>query len=177
MDEEALQILREQIRAEEAHAAELRRQNDLAAASLLKLEQTRQVEARRTRLWLEISERTANLVQQVPELGLLLHGFSEKLDEYGENLREVSKRLDRIEYALMLVLSGKSGDRAKAQALVQNIERDRTNRRLLERHYRFLNELQVQLASYGIQKPVELLIQVEDLQAEIERLEQETESE
>jgi hypothetical protein len=182
VDEEALEHLKEQIRAEWAKAAELKRQNDLAEQTLQALNRSRISEQTRVQFWAGISEQTAAIVARLPETALLLHSLAEKIEEFSEALertrREDGQRLARLEYGLMLLLQGKgNGNRAKTKALVEDIDRDRTRRKLLERHYRALNELQVQLASYGISKPVEMVLQVEDLEKEIDRLEQEMEDE
>jgi hypothetical protein len=169
MDEEVIEKLTQRVQAELATAAELRRQNDLAEQSLKNLERTRRTEAQRTRLWLEISEQTAGLVQQLPEMALLIHGYDEKLTEFDEHLRELAARLDRIEYALMLLLGGKGGSRARA--LVEDIEKDRKER-LIEEHRRHLHELEIKRAGYGkLDAPAHLLLQIEDIKNEIEQLE------
>jgi DNA repair exonuclease SbcCD ATPase subunit len=171
VDEQAIELLRQQIRAEEATAAAIRERNELAARTLRQAETSERI---RRQFWADISEKTAGLVGKLPELEYLLHGLVEKLDEVGDRFRETEKRLDRIEYGLMLLLDGKrNGNRAKAQALVEDIGRDKAQRELLGRRYRVLEELQMQLATYGVNRPPEIVLQVEDLQAEIDRLERE----
>jgi hypothetical protein len=166
-----LDLLRQQVQAEQEKAAEIRRQNDLAEQSLKNLQQARRAEAQRTRLWLEIAEQTAGLVQQLPEMALLVHGYDEKLTEFDEHLRELAARLDRIEYALMLLLSPR-GEGIRAKALIEDIEKDRRER-LIEEHKRHLYELEIKRAGYGrLDAPAHLLIQIEDLKKEIEQLEQ-----
>lgn len=172
-DQEAIiEKLMQRVQAEQATAAELRRQNDLAEQSLRNLQQTQRAENLRNRLWLEISERTANIVQQLPEYALLLHGFDEKLDEFDEHLKELASRLDRIEYALMLLLGGRgNGNRDKAKALIEDIEKDRRER-LIEEHRRQLHELELKRATYGkLNAPAHLLLEIEDLKKEIAQLE------
>jgi hypothetical protein len=168
--EEIIEKLTQRVQAELETAAELRRQNDLAEQSLKNLERTRRAEAQRTRLWLEIAEQTAGIVQQLPEMALIIHGYDEKLTEFDEHLRELAGRLDRIEYALMLLLSGKGGgDRAKV--LIKDIEKDRKER-LIDEHRRHLHELEIKRAGYGkLDAPAHLLLQIEDIKNEIERLE------
>lgn len=183
MDEEAIEHLKKQIEAEWAKTAELKRQNDLAEETLKTLNRARISEQTRVQFWAGISEKTAALVVKLPEVELLLHSLAEKIEEFSEALerarREDGQRLARLEYGLMLLLQGKgNGNRAKTKALVEDIDRDRSRRKLLERHYRILNELQVQLADYGpLARPVHLVLQVEDLEKEIDKLEQEMEDE
>jgi chromosome segregation ATPase len=179
VDEEALNLLRQQIRAEEATAVELRRKNDLAEKTL------RQAEIReRNRLGLlsDISEKTGGLVAELPELKNrllslehLVNGLVEKLGEYGQMLevaqRADAKRFTQLEYGLMLLLQGKgNGNKAKAEELLRDIEASRT-RELLHEHQRMLTELEVKRARYGdLEAPAWLLIQIEDLKQEIEGL-------
>jgi hypothetical protein len=168
--EEIIEKLTQRVQAELATAAELRRQNDLAEQSLKNLERTRRAEAQRIQIWLGIAEQTAGLVQQLPEMALLIHGYDEKLTEFDEHLRELAGRLDRIEYALMLLLSGKGGG-SRAKVLVEDIEKDRKER-LIEEHKRHLHELEIKRAGYGkLDAPAHLLLQIEDLKNEIEQLE------
>jgi hypothetical protein len=166
--EEIINKLTERIKAEQETASELRRQNDLAEQSLKSLERTKRAEAQRTRLWLDIAEQTAGLVQQLPEALYLLHGYDEKLSE----LEELSERLDRIERALVLLLSlsGGKGNR-QAEAITRGIEQDQ-QRRLVEQLKRRLDKLEVKRASYGLEAPPHLLMEIEDLKSEIEQLEQ-----
>lgn len=170
-EEKIIERLTQRVQAELATAAELRRQNDLAEETLKTLKKTQQAEASRTRLWLGISEQAAGLVQQMPEYALLLHGFDEKLEEFGEYLRDLSGRLDRLEYASMLILSGNTKSN-RARALVEDIEKDRKER-LIEEHRRHLHELEIKRAGYGkLAAPAHLLIEIEDLKNEIEQLEE-----
>jgi hypothetical protein len=161
--EEILEKLTQRVQAEQATAAELRRQNDLAEQSLNNLERTRQAESQRIRIWLGIAEQTASLVNQLPEALLLLHGLD-------ENLREVVRRLDRLENVVLLLLSG--GNQRKANQLAESIERDR-KARLIETNKRVLEQLELKRAAYGnLEAPAHLLIQIEDLQNEIRQLEE-----
>jgi hypothetical protein len=162
MDEEIIEKLTQRVQAELETAAELRRQNDLAEQSLKNLERTRQAEVQRIQIWLGIAEQTAGLVQQLPEALLLLHGLD-------ENLREVVRRLDRLENVVLLLLAG--GNQRKADQLAESIERDR-KARLIEANKRMLEQLELKRAGYGkLDAPAHLLLQIEDLKNEIEQLE------
>lgn len=175
VDDEILDTLREQVRAEQAKTAELKRQNDLAEETLKVLNRTRTSEATRVQFWAGISEKTAALVEAMPETALLLHGLAEKLEQFGEMLdqqrREDSKRLARLEYGLMLLLQGKgNGNRGKVDALLKDIEKTRA-RDLLEENFRQLHELEMKRARYGnLEAPAWLLLQIEDLKQEIDDL-------
>jgi thiamine kinase-like enzyme len=161
--EEIIEKLTQRVQAEQATAAELRRQNDLAEQSLNNLERTRQAESQRIRIWLGIAEQTAGLVQQLPEALLLLHGLD-------ENLREVVRRLDRLENVVLLLLAG--GNQRKANQLAESIEKDR-QARLIETNKRMLEQLELKRAAYGnLEAPAHLLLQIEDLQNEIRQLEE-----
>lgn len=150
----------ETAKAEQDTANELRRQNDLKAKTL-------QVESQRNRLWLEISERTANLVQQLPEMALLIHGYDEKLSE----LEELSERLDRIERALVLVLSLVGKTNRQAEAITKSIEQGQ-EQRVIEQHKRRLGKLEEKRATFGLDAPAHLLLEIEDLRNEIKQLEE-----
>lgn len=167
--EKYLEKLTERIKAEQATAAELKRQNDLAERTLRQAQTSERI---RQAFWSDISERTAGLVGKLPELELLLHGFAEKLDGFGEQLEDIGKRQDRLELGLMLLLSGKgNGNRDKAKALIEDIEKDR-RARLIEEHKRMLHELEMKRAGYGrLSVPSHILIEIEDLKSEIESLE------
>jgi hypothetical protein len=161
--EEIIEKLTQRVQAELATAAELRRQNDLAEQSLKNLERTRRAESQRIQIWLGIAEQTAGLVQQLPEALLLLHGLD-------ENLREVVRRLDRLENVVLLLLAG--GNQRKADRLAESIEKDR-QARLVEANKRMLEQLELKRAAYGnLEAPAHLLVQIEDLKNEIEQLEE-----
>lgn len=166
-EERIIERLTQRVQAELATAAELRRQNDLAEESLKTLKKTQQAEASRNRIWYGISEQTATMVQQLPELALLIHGYDEKLSE----LEELSERLDRIERALVLVLSLIGEGNRQAKAIVKSIEQDQ-GQRLIERHKRRLGKLEEKRASYGLETPAHLLLEIEDLEKEIKQLEE-----
>lgn len=172
-DEEALNVIREQIKAEYKTALQLELQNKLAAESLNKLERTRQAEEQRNRLWMDISESTANVVQQFPELIYQISVFNEKLEGFADIIQEITDRLDRMEYGIMLLLSGRgNGNKSKAEALVRDIDRDR-KQRLIDENKRVLHELKLQQAQYGrLNVPAHVVTQIEDLTEEIEQLEQ-----
>lgn len=145
-DDEYVQHIRELIKAENETSAQLKRQNDLAQQTLEASQKVLTTENTRNKLWLEIAEKTGTLVQQIPELTYLLHSFDEKLGEYGEALGELSSRLDRIEYGVMLLLSGKgNGNKIKAENLVKDIELER-QKRLLSELYATLHDLEMQKA-------------------------------
>lgn len=172
----AIEDIRTQIRLEQERIEQLKIQNDLANQALDISRQLKQAEQQRTRLWLEISEGTASLMQQFPEfkaeLSLTMLGFAEKLDEFDDHLKDTSKRLDRIEYALMLLLAGKgNGNRGKAEALVKTIEADRIKRLVSDKRLR-LEILERQYATYGeLHVPPHVVVEIEDLKQEIVTLE------
>lgn len=167
-DERILNKLHERVQAELQTANELRRQNDLAEESLKSVERVRQAETIRNRTWLDIAELTARLVQgDVPHLKLLLEGFAEKLDEYGEQLEALDDRLNRIEYGIMLLLSSKgNGNTIKRQELIHDIEQDR-QQHLIEQKKTRLHELKLKAARYGIDVPPHIKVEIEDIEGEL----------
>lgn len=173
--EEIINKLTERVKAEQATALELRRQNDLAEQSLNALQKSQQLEKQRNRLWLDISERTANIVQQLPEMARQIYGYDEKLDELPDLIEELSERfdqrLDRIERALIHILSGDTNSR-KAKGLAKSIEQGQ-QQRLIEQLKRRLDKLEMKRASYGdLNAPPHLLMEIEDTKSEIEQLEE-----
>lgn len=165
-----LDLLSQRVKAEQDTANELKRKNDLEEQALRSVERNRQAEVQKVQLWLNISESTANLVQELPAFKLILLGVAEQLEELQEQqLKEIDSRLDRIEYALMLLLSGVKGQRV--DTLINNIESDRTER-LLEQHKTMLHTLKMKQAAYGkLSTPPHLQIEIEDLEEEISKLE------
>lgn len=173
-DEEALNVIREQIKAEYKTALQLELQNKLAAESLNKLERTRQAEEQRNRLWMDISESTANVVQQFPELIYQISVFNEKLEGFADHIKEITDRLDRMEIGIMLLLSmiRGNGNKLKAEELARDIDRDR-KQRLIDENKRRLHELKLKQAQYGrLSAPAHLITDIEDLTEEIAQLEQ-----
>lgn len=166
-----LDLLSQRVKAEQEVANELKRKNDLEEQALRSIERNRQAEIQKVQLWLNISEQTANLIQQLPEIKLTILGIAEQLEELQEQqLKEIDSRLDRIEYALMLLLSGVKGNRV--DALIDDIENDR-HQKLLEQYKTHLHALKMKLATYGkLQSPPHLQLEIEDLEKEIEKLEQ-----
>lgn len=173
-DERIINAVREQVKVDQEKLAELKRQNDLTERTVKTLERTLLTEKTRLQFWSNISEQTAQFLQQLPELILQLHGFAEKLVNIEEHLRDYEadaiKRLDRLEYGLMLILSGKgNGNKEKAEALLRDIEIERV-RELLSKHQRVLHELEVAKSLQGINTPPHVLIQIEDELEEIKGL-------
>lgn len=164
-----LDLLSQRVKAEQDTANELRRKNDLEEQALRSVERNRQAEVQKVQLWLSISEQTANLVQQLPEFKLTILAQGDKL----EQLFDISERLDRIERAILLLMSKQENSR-QAKELVKEIEDESSKRRILEKKRRNLNLLKEQLAAYGIDKPPKLIMEIEDLEIEIEALENES---
>lgn len=170
------ELLYQQVQAEQNTANELKRKNDLEEQALKNLERSRQAEFQRTQLWLNISEQTANLVQQLPEMSLSLYGYFEKFDEFTEDITE---RLNRIDYGLMLLLSGVKGH--MVNHLVEELENEHRQRlenerrqKLLEQHKTMLHNLKMKQATFGkLSAPPHLQIEIEELQEEIDKLERE----
>lgn len=169
-----LDLLRQQVKAEQDKAAELKRQNDIAEESLKAMQRTLKAEQARTKIWMDISENTASFIGTMPELILLMHGFTEKLGEFGEQLddyrAEDSKRFNRLEYGLMLLLQGKgNGNRSKAESLLKEMEKDRLRDLLMENQKR-LQALEMRKARSGHNVDPAVTIEIEDLKQEIQDL-------
>lgn len=95
--------------------------------------------------------------------------MAEKLDQLErQSLEDISQRLDRIERAIILLLSGNRGSQSKQ--LIGEIEAEQSRQRILYKKYQSLWLIQEQLSNYGINKPIELLNEESALREEIERL-------
>lgn len=183
-DEQAIELIKQNIQAEQEKTAELRRQNDLAEQSLKVAKEsqelmraTLQAERNRLQLWLRISEQTAYIVQELPQLMYEVHTYKGTFEDMAALLEdtklELGKRLGHLEYGMMLLLEGKNnnGNKGKSQALVKELDRSRKEQ-LLEESKRLLHELEVRSARYGkLDTPAHLTLQIEDLKQEIEELE------
>lgn len=168
-----LDLLSQRVQAEHATANELKRKNDLEEQALRNLERSRQSEFQRTQLWLNISEQTATLVQQLPEMRLALYAYFEEFDRFNN---EISERLNRIEYTMMLILSGVKGNHVNN--LVDELEGERQQRlndrrqQLLEQHKTLLHNLKMKQATFGkLSAPPHLEIEIEELEMQIGKLE------
>jgi hypothetical protein len=164
--QQIIDILRQQVQAEHRKAQAIEEQNLLAKESLRIAEKARQAEAIRNRMWLQISEDTANFIQKIPQFELILHGLSDKL----EKLEEIEERLSRLELGLLLLLG--KGEPSKVRALVKDIEQDH-KQELLYRYYRRLQKLREQAALYGLATPAEIKIDIEDVEQKVKELEEE----
>lgn len=185
-DEAAINLIKENIEAENRKTAELERQNNLAEESLRVAKEaqdlmraTLQAERNRLQLWLRISEQTAYIVQELPQLIYEIHSYKGSFADLAAAIEEakfeLGKRLGNLEYSSMLLLDGKNnnGNKSKAQALVKTLDRSRKEQ-LIEENKRLLHELEVRVARFGkLDAPAHLLLQVEDLKKEIEELESE----
>lgn len=180
IDEEAYALLRQQIEAEVAHTAELKRQNDLAEQAIKQAladaqsrelaDRNREVSDRnRVKVNLDTNERVVGLADSLPQVFLAIHGIMEWC-------KEASRRFDRIDEIALIQLSGRSSDhRGRVAELKQELDQEH-NERLLAQEYENLQELEGQAAQHGaIDVPLKLLNQVKrtrekiaDLQGKLE---------
>lgn len=169
IDDEAIALLRQQIEAQLALAAEERRKNDLTEQTLrqaLAETQIRQVaERNRLQIQLDTNEKVAGLAGSLPQVFLAIHGIREWC-------REASRRLDRIDEILILQLSGRGNDnKARVTELQQELQQEH-NQRLLVQEYDNLRELEEQKAEHGsIDLPLSLRNQIKKTTRRIEELE------
>lgn len=169
IDDEAIAILRQQIEAQLALAAEEKRKNDLTEQTLrqaLAETQIRQVaERNRLQMALDTNERVAGLAGSLPQVFLAIHGIREWC-------REAGRRLDRIDEILILQLSGRGNDnKARVTELQQELQQEH-NQRLLVQEYDNLRELEEQAAEYGsVDLPLSIRNQIKKTKKRIEELE------
>lgn len=169
IDDEAIALLRQQIEADNAKTAELRRQNDLTEQTLKQAQleaQVRQVADRnRLKITLDTNERVTGLAAELPQVFLAIHGLREWC-------REANRRLDRIDEVLLLQLTGRgNGNRTRVAELKQELEQEHTQR-LLVKEYENLNELEEQAAEHGgISVPLHITNAIKKTKRRIEELE------
>lgn len=167
-DDEAVNLLKKQIEAQLAVAAEEKRKNDLAEQALKQAELDRQLrqvaERNRLKVNLDTNEKVEGLLQQLPQIFLVIHGIHEWC-------KEATRRLDRIDEILLIQLAGKgNGNRGRVQELKQELELEHTERLILQEHEN-LQELELQAAQYGIDKPIRLTNQIKKTKQKLEELE------
>lgn len=170
IDDEAIALLRQQIEAEVAHTAELKRQNDLADQTLKQAQvdaQIRQVtERNRVGIAMDTNEKVAGIAAALPEVFLAIHGSREWQ-------KEASRRLDRIDEIALIQLSGRGNDhRERVKELKQELDQEHDERLLAQEHEN-LQELEMQAAQYGsIDVPLKLLNQIKKTRQQIKELEE-----
>lgn len=166
-DAEIIEAIHAQVRAEQETAAELRRQNDLAARTLAELERTRQGQQQRVKLAFDTHDKVTGL------LGGLQKVFRD-IKQINRRLAEAERRSERTDDILLLLLTERSPhkiEEAREDLEAEIAERERNRRKLLGQHRRNLAKLEEQAASYGLQVPLNLANEIEVEQAEIARLE------
>lgn len=169
IDDEALAVLRQQIEAQLALAAEEKRKNDLLEAALKQSQvdaQIRQVtERNRVGIAVDTNEKVAGIAAALPEVFLSIHGSREWQ-------KEASRRLDRIDEIALIQLSGRASDhRERVTELKKELDREH-NERLLSQEYENLQELEGQAAQHGaIDIPLRLLNQIKKTRQRISELE------
>ena len=185
MDEETKQILdklHEQVQAELATKASYDKQAELYQQSLQATEKLRQAEQARVRRLDEIVERYANQGERnkdTEQLLIMVLDRSSKLIEVFEKsvlnesasrewLEEFSEQITEIKYILLLILSGNSEQK---EQMKKRLQQD-----LLSQHYKNLNTLKLQSAKFGMRPPLDLLNQIEDIENEVARLKDDTET-
>lgn len=161
IDEEAIELLKNQIAAELAITAEEKRKNDLAEQALRQRDLADKI---RLRTALDTNEKVAGLAQQLPEVFLTIYGIREWQ-------KEASKRLDRIEEILLIQLAGKgNGNKSRIEELKQELQQQHTEQ-LIVQETQNLNELENQLAQYGLNKPLDLINSIRKTKEKIKQLE------
>lgn len=163
IDQEALNVLRQQIAAEQATADELKRKNDLTERTLVELQRNRMAEQQRARLAFDTADRVSGLAEALPQVMLAIH-------QINEWCREASGRLDRVDEILMLLLAGKSGNKARVEAFKSELNEEHDQRLLVQQH-RNLQVLEEQAAGYGMDVPLYLINHIKLVREKIAGLE------
>lgn len=170
MDDEALELIRQQIRLDIERQAELKRQNDLAEAALsqaAQAETNRQIgERNRMAILVNISEQVA---------GLILENKKVILGQLGQEelIREMKAQIDRQDELFLILMTGRgNGNRARSEELTAELKTERTQR-LLSQEYENLQELEEQAAQYGAgNAPLKTMNQIRATKRRIVELEE-----
>lgn len=170
IDDEALDLLRQQILADQEKTAELKRQNDLAEQALKAAQAETQLrhitEPNRLRIALDTNEKVAGLLALSPQIPLFVEGFAEWQ-------KEDARWKERVDEILLLILTGKgNGNRSRVEELKQELHRE-NNQRLLTQEYENLAELEGQAAQYGqMDTPLKLINAIKKSKGRIAELEE-----
>lgn len=155
---EIVEAIHRQVQAEMDTAAELRRQNDLAAKTLAELERTRQGQQQRVKLAFDTNDKVTGLLAALPK------AFRD-IKQINKRLAELERRHERTDDILLLLLTERS--QRKIGEAVEDLEaeiaeRDATQRKLLRQHKRNLAKLNERAAAYGaLSVPLELRNEIE----------------
>lgn len=176
IDDEAYTLLRQQIEAENAHTAELRRQNDLAEQAIKQsqidagnrelADRTREIaERNRIKIALDTNEKVGGLAEALPQVFLTIYGLREWQ-------KEDSRWKDRVDEILLLLLVGRgNGNKARVAELAKELDQEH-NERLLAQEVQNLNELEEQAAEHGgiVNSPVKLINDIKKTKQRIKDL-------
>lgn len=130
IDNEAINLIRQQIEAEHRVAEEKKRQNDLAEKALLlaqERDRSREVaERNRTQLLINSNEKLTGLVEMLPQVFLTIYGINEAL-------AEIARRIDRIDEVILILLTGRgNGNKDRVEELKGELHRERLTRQHLK---------------------------------------------
>jgi hypothetical protein len=171
IDDEAITLLRQQIEASLALAAEEKRKNDLLEASLKQTQvdaQIRQVaERNRLRTALDTNEKVAGIAEALPGVFLAIYGMQEWQ-------KEDSRWKDRVDDILLLLLTGRgNGNKARVTELKDELEREHYQRLLMQEDFN-LQQLEQQAAAHGglVNAPVKLHNDIRKTKQRIEELQE-----
>jgi hypothetical protein len=161
-----IEVLRQQVLAEQATATELRRQNDLAEKALAELARNRSAEQARRQLAFDTNDKVSGLLPR------LINVFR-AIRQINSRLAEAERRAERTDDILLLMLTEKSPQKiedAREDLEAEIAEREAERRKLLKVHRRNLDRLNEQAAQHGLRVPLELANEIDAEQASIEDL-------
>lgn len=163
---DVVEMIQQQIKAELATAAELRRQNDLAQQTLTELARNRAAEQQRRNLAFDTNDKVSGLIPALQK------AFRD-IKDIRAKLREAERRAERTDDILLLLLTEKSPEKIAAaredlQAEIDERETDR--HKLLRVHTRNLARLREQAAGHGLRVPLDLMNEIESEEAAIREL-------
>jgi hypothetical protein len=166
-DEQAslIEIIRQQVQAEQETAAELRRQSDLAEKALSELTRNRSAEQQRVNLAFKTNDQLSGLLPR-------LTNVFRAIRQINTRLTEAERRAERTDDILLLLLTERSPqkiDEAREDLEAEIAEREAERRKLLKVHNRNLARLNEQAAGHGLRVPLDL---ANEIDAETEAIEE-----
>jgi hypothetical protein len=171
IDENVIDALREKIRVED--------EANRLKSDELDLARRQMVAAERKQATLDaIFSRYANLGEQIASIWAFVQAqpardeiFREFLDTLSEHVDLLSAELERIERVLILLLTEHANDEKEiAKSELRQAGQGRENRRLLAQYRKNLQRLREREARAGDNASLELLNQIEEMEAKIARL-------
>lgn len=159
-DDQALELLRQKILVEQETVAEQKRKNDILEREARARDTADKI---KVRIALDTNEKVSGLVAQLPQVFLTIYGIQ-------ESLKEQARRQDRAEEIFLLLLTGKgNGNKQRIDELRKELSVEHLERQLLIETQN-LNEIEEQIAHYGLDVPLQLVNTKRKIKEKIDEL-------